>query len=126
MLNVAIRKKLLAANPCSGVEFPVAVKGTIRPHYVTWSEQQSLQGSGGDLGKRFLFPRDRNPTGHVSTRMIEHLEEGETDKSFAISEKLVDVRGLEPLTPCLQTRWGKTLTALSGVAYGQSAKFPQS
>jgi hypothetical protein len=58
--------------------------------------------------------------------MIEHLEEGETDKSFAISEKLVDVRGLEPLTPCLQTRWGKTLTALSGVAYGQSAKFPQS
>lgn len=27
MLNVAVRKKVLAANPCSGVEFPVAVKG---------------------------------------------------------------------------------------------------
>jgi hypothetical protein len=39
----------------------------------------------------------------------------------------VDVRGLEPLTPCLQTKRGKTLTALSGVAYtNQSAKFPLS
>ena len=37
MLNVAVRKKLLLANPCSGVEFPVAVKGLFRPHYVTWS-----------------------------------------------------------------------------------------
>jgi site-specific recombinase XerD len=27
MLNVAVRKKLPAANPCSDVEFPVAVKG---------------------------------------------------------------------------------------------------
>jgi len=31
--------------------------------------------------------------------------------------KLVDVRGLEPLTPCLQSRSGKILNALSGVAY---------
>src|SRR6266478_3662221 len=30
MLNVAVRKKLLPANPCSGVEFPVAVKGLFR------------------------------------------------------------------------------------------------
>ena len=43
MLNVAVRKKLLAANPCSGVEFPVAVKGLFRPHYVTWSEQQQIE-----------------------------------------------------------------------------------
>ncbi|MGC2172516.1 MAG: site-specific integrase [Candidatus Sulfotelmatobacter sp.] len=43
MLNVAVRKKLLAANPCSGVEFPVAVKGLFRPHYVTWSEQQRIE-----------------------------------------------------------------------------------
>lgn len=35
MLNVAVRKKLLATNPCSGVEFPVAVKGLFRPHYVS-------------------------------------------------------------------------------------------
>lgn len=43
MLNVAVRKKLLAANPCSGVEFPVAVKGLFRPHYVSWSEQQRIE-----------------------------------------------------------------------------------
>ncbi|HET6929167.1 MAG TPA: tyrosine-type recombinase/integrase [Candidatus Acidoferrum sp.] len=43
MLNVAVRKKLLAANPCSGVEFPVAVRGLFRPHYVSWSEQQKIE-----------------------------------------------------------------------------------
>jgi integrase len=43
MLNVAVRKRLLQANPCSGVEFPVAVKGLFRPHYVTWSEQQHIE-----------------------------------------------------------------------------------
>jgi integrase len=46
MLNVAVRKKLLAANPCSGVEFPVAVKGLFRPHYVTWSEQKRIESHG--------------------------------------------------------------------------------
>jgi integrase len=46
MLNVAVRKKLLAANPCSGVEFPVAVKGLFRPHYVAWSEQQRIESHG--------------------------------------------------------------------------------
>ena len=46
MLNVAVRKKLLAANPCSGVEFPVAVKGSFRPHYVTWSEQEQIESHG--------------------------------------------------------------------------------
>jgi integrase len=43
MLNVAVRKKLLAVNPCSSVEFPVAVKGLFRPHYVPWSEQQQIE-----------------------------------------------------------------------------------
>jgi integrase len=46
MLNVAVRKKLLAINPCSGVEFPVAVKGLFRPHYITWSEQQRIESHG--------------------------------------------------------------------------------
>jgi integrase len=46
MLNVAVRKKLLATNPCSGAEFPVAVKGLFRPHYVTWSEQQRIESHG--------------------------------------------------------------------------------
>jgi len=43
MLNVAVRKKLLPANPCAGVEFPVRVKGLFRPHYVTWSEQRTIE-----------------------------------------------------------------------------------
>jgi integrase len=43
ILNVAVRKRLLPSNPCWGVEFPVAVKGLFRPHYVSWSEQQRLE-----------------------------------------------------------------------------------
>lgn len=43
MLNVAVRKKSLPSNPCAGVEFPVAVKGLFRPHYVTWSEQRTIE-----------------------------------------------------------------------------------
>jgi integrase len=46
MLNVAVRKKLLVANPCSGVEFPVAVRGLFRPHYLAWSEQQNIESHG--------------------------------------------------------------------------------
>ena len=46
MLNVAVRKKLLAANPCKGVEFPVVVTGLFRPHYVTWSEQERIESHG--------------------------------------------------------------------------------
>jgi integrase len=43
MLNVAVRKKFLYANPCAGVEFPARVNGLFRPHYVTWSEQQKIE-----------------------------------------------------------------------------------
>ncbi len=43
ILNVAVRKRLLPANPCWGVEFPVAVKGLFRPHYMSWSEQQRIE-----------------------------------------------------------------------------------
>jgi len=43
VLNVALRKKLLPSNPCSGVEFPVGVKRFFKPHYVTWSEQQLIE-----------------------------------------------------------------------------------
>src|SRR5215472_3497731 len=43
MLNVAGRKKVLRTNPCSAVEFPVAVNGLFRPHYVSWSEQQKIE-----------------------------------------------------------------------------------
>ena len=43
ILNVAVRKKLLPSNPCSGVEFPLLLKTMFRPHYVTWSEQQRIE-----------------------------------------------------------------------------------
>jgi integrase len=43
MLNVAVRKKFLFANPCAGVEFPARVDGLFRPHYVSWSEQQQIE-----------------------------------------------------------------------------------
>ena len=54
MLNVAVRKKMLAANPCSGVEFPVAVKGLFRPHYVTWSEQERIECHGPEYLKNVV------------------------------------------------------------------------
>jgi hypothetical protein len=43
MFNVAVRKKFLAANPCSRVEFPVRVKGLFRPHYMSWTEQGKIE-----------------------------------------------------------------------------------
>jgi integrase len=43
ILNVAVRKRLLPSNPCWGVEFPVAVRGLFRPHYVSWSEQLRIE-----------------------------------------------------------------------------------
>ena len=43
VLNVAVKKKFIAANPCSSVEFPVTVRGLFRPHYMTWSEQQQIE-----------------------------------------------------------------------------------
>jgi hypothetical protein len=59
MLNVAVRKRFLAANPCSGAEFPVAVKGLFRPHYVTWSEQQRIESH----GPQYLRKRHSNHHG---------------------------------------------------------------
>jgi Outer membrane efflux protein/Phage integrase family len=38
-----IARARFAINPCSGVEFPVAVKALFRPHYVTWSEQRTIE-----------------------------------------------------------------------------------
>ena len=44
ILNVAVKKRRLAVNPCNGVEFPVVLAGTTRkPHYLTASEQVRLE-----------------------------------------------------------------------------------
>ena len=46
------------------------------------------------------------------------LSRGDVDlKSL---KSLVDVTGIEPVTPCLQSRRGKTLKALPGVAYTEN------
>jgi integrase len=54
MLNVAVRKKFLAANPCSGVEFPARVDGLFRPHYMGWSEQQKIEFSAPEYLKNLI------------------------------------------------------------------------
>ena len=44
MLNVAVKQKRLASNPCSAVEFPIPINHTIRkPHYMTSVEQQTIE-----------------------------------------------------------------------------------
>ena len=44
MLNVALKQKRLAVNPCLAVEFPVSVrKSTRKPHYMTATEQAKIE-----------------------------------------------------------------------------------
>jgi len=40
---LAVRKRLVPSNACWGVEFPMAVRGLFRPHYVSWSEEQRIE-----------------------------------------------------------------------------------
>ena len=67
ILNVAVRKKMLVANPCSGVEFPVRVRGLFRPHYVTWSEQQKIEAAAPEYLRAMWFGSLRRP-GSAYTR----------------------------------------------------------
>ena len=44
ILNVAVKQKRPAVNPCVAVEFPVSVRrSTRKPHYMTASEQQKIE-----------------------------------------------------------------------------------
>jgi integrase len=44
ILNVAVKQKRLAANPCVAVEFPVSVrKSTRKPHYMSATEQAKIE-----------------------------------------------------------------------------------
>ena len=44
MLNVAVKQKRLATNPCTAVEFPASVSRTTRkPYYMTASQQQRIE-----------------------------------------------------------------------------------
>ena len=72
MLNVAVRKKFLFANPCAGVEFPARVDGLFRPHYVTWSEQQKIE---------FAAPEYlRNVIRIVTETGLAHLQRADADE----------------------------------------------
>jgi hypothetical protein len=64
MLNSAVKKKLLPANPRAGVEFPVALKGLFRPYYVTWSEQRTIEAAAPDY-LRNIENYYRNRTAHL-------------------------------------------------------------
>jgi hypothetical protein len=46
----------------------------------------------------------------------------EMNKFFAISEELVDVTGIEPVTPCLQRGRSKTLNGFIGVAHTENQR----
>ena len=49
ILDVAVKKKCLDANPCSAVEFPIQLRNATRkPHYMTASEQQRIEFSAPD------------------------------------------------------------------------------
>ncbi len=44
ILNAAVQQRVLASNPCQGVDFPVRLAGTTRkPHYLTASEQERIE-----------------------------------------------------------------------------------
>ncbi len=44
ILNIVVKKKLIPANCCSGVEFSVSLQGLFRPHCImTWSEPQQVE-----------------------------------------------------------------------------------
>src|SRR5471030_372533 len=93
MLNVAVRKKFLFANPCAGVEFRARVEGLFRPHYVAWSEQQKIA----RLPAQPHPDRHRNRTSDLK---------GATTR-FKSTRSLVGAGRFERPTPCAQgTRVG--------------------
>jgi integrase len=101
MLNVAVRKKLLAANPCSGVEFPVAVKGLFRPHYVTWSEQKRIESHGPEYLKNAV--QIITETGLRVYKELTPMKKNQVDLPNAVvwipDSKTPNGTGEVPLTP---------------------------
>ena len=63
MLNVAVRKKFLFANPCSGVEFPARIK------QLFWNQQEVWSGRG-DLNARPPAPKAGALPGCATPRQL--------------------------------------------------------
>jgi len=101
MLNVAVLKKLLVANPCSGVEFPVAVKGLFRPHYVTWSEQEQIESHGPEYLKNAV--QIITETGLRVYKELTSMKKDQVDLSNAVvwipDSKTPNGTAEVPLTP---------------------------
>jgi integrase len=101
MLNICVRKKLLTANPCSGVEFPVTVKGLFRPHYVTWSEQESIETHGPEYLRNIL--RIITETGLRIYKELAPMRKDQVDLSNAVvwipDSKTASGTAEVPLTP---------------------------
>src|ERR1700739_3622425 len=103
----------------------------------TGEDQPSSQRDGAGGGGRCFFGRTivhrDDPMTHSCTvrahcaRTTQRSGRHDFFKSFAIRKKVVDVTGMEPVTPCLKRTEGKALTALSGVAYTENQRnFPLS
>ena len=58
---------------------------------------------------------------HSSARITERSDRDDFSKSFAIRKKLVDVTGIEPVTPCLQSTGTRST---SSVRFQQLLTFP--
>ena len=55
LLNVAVKKKLLAVSPCSSVEFPMLLlSATRKPHYMTSKEQKQIEFFAPDYLRRIV------------------------------------------------------------------------
>jgi len=52
--------------------------------------------------------------------------QGKSGRRGQVAERFGGREGLERLTPCLQSRLGKTLNALAGVAYTENSQNPRS
>jgi integrase len=115
MLNAAVRKKLLAANPCSGVEFPVAVKGLFRPHYVTWSEQQRIEFHGPEYMKNAV--RIITETGLRVYKELTPMKKDQVDLRNAVvwipDSKTPNGTAEVPLTPLAIEAFGRQM-AIAG------------
>ena len=56
LLNVAVKKKLLAVTPCSSVEFPmILLSATRKPHYMTSNEQKKIEFFAPDYLRRIVI-----------------------------------------------------------------------
>lgn len=126
-LNVAVRKKFLPANPCSGVEFPVSIRGRFRPHYVTWSEQQMIEFHAPDHLRNVV--RIITETGLRAYKELVPMKKDQVDLVNAVvwipDSKTPNGVGEVPLTPlAVQAFQGQLRVAGPGIYLFPSDKNP--